>query len=306
MPVNLVLAAAAAAMSVPVLWWALSGERAGAVEGRNLRAGSTSFVDMRQAVLAHRAGDRAVRPAIERLASRARRFTPHGVIEGLEHRILLAGAPVAWTIERVLAGKVVLGAAGLVLGVARFLATPGLARFFMAAGGSVLGYLGPDLALHNRAGKRQKQIAMELPDTLDQITISVEAGLGFDAALSRTARTGKGPLAEELLRTLQDARAGMSRSQALRRLTARTDVGELHHFVLAVIQAESYGVPIAQVLRVQSAELRVKRRQKAEEKAMKIPVKVLFPLMVCILPCMFIVIIGPAGIRIARTFAGVG
>lgn len=305
MPVTVLLAAMAATMSIPVLWWALTGERAGATGSRNLRAGP-QFVDMRQAVLAHRATDRAVRPAVERLAARASRFTPHGVIAGLERRVLLAGGPAAWPIERVLAAKLLFGAAGLGIGVLRFVSAPSLGRVLIAAATTAVGYFGPDLALRNTASKRQAQIGMELPDTLDQITISVEAGLGFDAALARSARTGTGPLAEELLRTLQDARAGMSRAQAFKRLIGRTNVAELHHFVLALLQADSYGVPVAQVLRVQSGELRVKRRQKAEEKAMKIPVKVLFPLMVCILPCMFIVIVGPAGIRIARTFAGVG
>jgi tight adherence protein C len=303
MPLTVTIACAMTAVSIPVLWWALSGERA-AGGGRNVRSSHPAVVDMRQAMLAHRAGERAIRPAVERLAAKARRFTPHGVVDGLEHRILLAGRPAPWTIERVLAGKLVLGVAGVALGVMRFLGSPTLGGLGMAAGLVALGWFGPDLVLRNRASKRQAEIGLALPDTLDQITISVEAGLGFDAALARTARTGTGPLAEELLRTLQDARAGMSRAQALKRLVGRTNVPELHHFVMAVIQADSYGVPIAQVLRVQSAELRVKRRQKAEEKAMKIPVKVLFPLMTCILPCMFIVIIGPAGIRIARTFGG--
>ena len=306
MPVTVLLAAIAAAMSIPVLWWALAGAPAGGTGSRNLRAGHPQFVDMRQAVLAHRATDRAVKPLVEQLAARARRFTPHGVLAGLERRVLLAGAPAAWPIERVLAAKLLFGAAGLGLGLLRLVSAPGLGRLLVAAAATAAGYLGPDLALHNRASKRQTKIGTELPDTLDQITVSVEAGLGFDAALSRSARTGTGPLAEELLRTLQDIRAGMSRAQALKRLIGRTNVPELHHFVLAVLQADAYGVPIAQVLRVQSGELRVKRRQRAEEKAMKIPVKVLFPLMVCILPCMFIVVVGPAAIRIARTFAGVG
>jgi len=300
-----VLAAAALTMaSVPVLWWSLAGQRP-ARGGRARRAGAAAaVVDMRQAVLARSARERAVGPAVARLADRARRFTPHGVVEALERRILLAGTPPAWTIERVLAAKLVLTSALAGLGLVRLLGSPSAGGLFLAAGLAATGYLGPDLALRNRASKRQAAIGLALPDTLDQVTISVEAGLGFDAALARTARTGTGPLAEELLRTLQDARTGMSRAQALRRLLDRTAVPELSHFVSAVIQADAYGVPIAQVLRVQSAELRVKRRQKAEEKAMKIPVKVLFPLMVCILPCMFIVIVGPAGLRIARTFGG--
>jgi tight adherence protein C len=174
----------------------------------------------------------------------------------------------------------------------------------MAVGAPVIGWFAPDGLLGGRADRRQKAIRQALPDTLDQVTISVEAGLGFEAALARTARSGEGPLAEELLRTLQDVQAGMSRAEAMKRLVDRTDVDELRHFVLAIVQAESYGVPIAQVLRVQSHELRVKRRQQAEERAQKLPVKILFPVVLCILPTMFIVLLGPAAIRVANTLGG--
>jgi tight adherence protein C len=220
--------------------------------------------------------------------------------------VLLAGAPAAWPMERVLAAKLVLGGTGVLFGLFRFLGAPSAGGLFLLAALAGGGYLLPDLLLHNTAGKRQKAIGLALPDTLDQITIAVEAGLGFDAAMARAGATGKGPLAEELVRTLQDVQAGMSRSQALKRLADRTNVAELRHFVLALLQADSYGVPVAQVLRVQAAELRVKRRQRAEEKAMKIPVKVIFPLILFILPAMFVVIIGPAAIRIGRSFVGGG
>lgn len=305
MSATLLLGAGAAAMSVPVLWWAVSGDRT-AVAGSRLRAGVGATVDMRQAVLRHGASERAVQPLVERLARRARRLTPQGRLEALERRVLLAGAPAAWPMERVLAGKLLLGGAGFVFGLFRCLAGFSPASILVLTSASALGYFGPDLALRNRAEKRQKQIGLELPDTLDQITISVEAGLGFEAAMARAGRSGKGPLAQELQRTLQDTQAGMSRLQALKRLVDRTDVAELRHFVLALLQADSYGVPIAQVLRVQSSELRVKRRQRAEERAMKLPVKVIFPLILCILPAMFIVIIGPAVIRIAGAFSGFG
>ncbi|MEO6121454.1 MAG: type II secretion system F family protein, partial [Acidimicrobiales bacterium] len=193
MPISVVVAAVAAVASMPVLWWALSGRQSTTVGARNLLVGQPAFTDMRQAVLAHSASDRAVRPMVERLAKRAKRFSPNGVTEALERRILLAGAPAAWRIERVLAGKLVFGVGGLAIGVYRFLTGPSLGRLVFAFGAGALGYFAPDLSLRNRATKRQQQIGLELPDTLDQITISVEAGLGFDAAMSRTARTGKGP-----------------------------------------------------------------------------------------------------------------
>jgi tight adherence protein C len=160
----------------------------------------------------------------------------------------------------------------------------------------------PDLLLYNNAVKRRAQIELSLPDTLDQITISVEAGLGLEAAMARSGRSGNGPLAEELVRTLQDMQAGRSRAEALRALSDRTQVPDLNRVVLAMVQAENFGIPISRVLHVQAADLRVKRRQRAEEKAMKLPVKVLFPTVFCIFPTLFIVLLGPAGIRIAHAF----
>lgn len=158
----------------------------------------------------------------------------------------------------------------------------------------------PDAILHARGRERQAAILKELPDTLDQLTISVEAGLGFDAALSRVAVSGTGPLAEELTRLLAEIKVGVPRSESLKKLLTRTDVYELRHFILALQQAEQFGLPVARVLRIQSGELRVKRRQRAEETAMKVPVKIVFPLVFCIFPALFVVLLGPAMIRVAR------
>ena len=297
------IGAASVAFSLPVVWWAVSGDRRGA-GARNMLV-ALGVTDMRQAVLAHSSADR-LQPLVQVLARRARRFTPAGMIDRLDHRILLAGVPAMWTVERLLAAKVVLGGATLAFGLLHFLDSPGVGSVLLTLALGALGYFAPELIISSRAKERQKRIRQELPDTLDQITVAMEAGLGFDAAAARAVRSGNGPLAEELGRTLQDVRAGMSRSEALRRLLARTDVPELRHAVLAMLQADSYGVPIAQVLRVQSAELRVKRRQRAEEAAMKIPVKLVFPVVLCILPTLFIVVLGPAAMRLARHFAGAG
>jgi tight adherence protein C len=166
----------------------------------------------------------------------------------------------------------------------------------------VVGYFLPELLLHSRAQERSTKIALELPDTLDQMTIAVEAGLGFDAAMARAGKNGQGPLAEELIRTLQDMQVGQSRRQAYDALGSRTDVPDLRKFVRAIVQADKYGVAVADVLRTQAAEMRIKRRQRAEEKAMQIPVKVIFPLMLCILPVLFIVLLGPAVLDIVRVF----
>ena len=159
---------------------------------------------------------------------------------------------------------------------------------------TVLAYFVPELLLHSRGQERQQAIAIELADTLDQMTISVEAGLGFEAAMAQTARNGRGALAEEMVRTLQDIAVGQPRRDAYLALAERTQVEDLGRFVRAVLQADAYGVSIADVLRTQAAEMRLKRRQRAEEKAMQIPVKVMFPLVLFILPSLFIVVMGPA------------
>jgi tight adherence protein C len=167
---------------------------------------------------------------------------------------------------------------------------------------SVVGYFVPDLLLYSRGLERQTAIGLELPDTLDQMLIAVEAGLGFEAAMTRAGENGKGPLADELIRTLQDMRVGMSRKHAYQALSRRTKVPDLNAFIRAVVQADAYGISISAVLRTQAKEMRVKRRQRAEEKAMQIPVKVLFPLMLFILPVLFIAVLGPTVITVMTNF----
>jgi tight adherence protein C len=157
--------------------------------------------------------------------------------------------------------------------------------------------------LYSRGQERQDAIGLELADTLDQMTIAVEAGLGFESAMARAGANGKGPLAEELVRTLQDIAVGQPRREAYLALAERTGVKDLARFIRAVVQADAYGVSIADVLRTQAQEMRLKRRQRAEEKAMQIPVKVIFPLILCILPTLFIVLLGPAVMDIVAAFS---
>ncbi|WP_415857355.1 type II secretion system F family protein, partial [Sinomonas sp. G460-2] len=168
----------------------------------------------------------------------------------------------------------------------------------------VLGYMLPDLMLLSRGMERQKTIQTDLPNTLDQLLISVEAGLGFEAALARASSTGRGPLAEELVRTLQDMQVGRSRREAYLGLAERTTASEVRSFVQAIVQADAYGIAIARVLRVQAKAMRVRRRQRAEQQAMKLPVKVLFPLLFFIFPVLFIAILGPAVINTIATLSG--
>lgn len=233
------------------------------------------------------------------LRSIALRLSPAGIAHRLQHRLDLAGNPAAWTPDRILGAK----GLGLLLGAALGGLIGVRSVGWLVLGvvvGAVFGFFLPDLLLLNAGQKRQTLIRRALPDALDMLTVCVEAGLGFDAALAQVARNTRGPLAQECARVLQEMQIGKSRNQALRSLTERTTVAELRAFVSALAQAGELGVPIASVLREQAREMRVRRRQRAEEQAQKVPVKILFPLIACLFPAMFVVIIGPGVISIAR------
>lgn len=233
----------------------------------------------------------------------ARRLLPTGTVQRLDRMLASVGRPAAWSLERLLMAKLILPILGGLLGLLYMRAAPGATSVTITVVLVLVAFFLPELLLHSRAQERSKQIGLDLADTLDQMTIGVEAGLGFDQALQRAGRNGKGPLAEELVRTLQDVSVGRSRRDAYNDLAERTGAPDLRRFIRAVIQADAYGVSVADTLRTQAAEMRVKRRQKAEEKAMQIPVKVLFPLMLCILPVLFIVLIGPAVIDMIAAFS---
>jgi tight adherence protein C len=177
-------------------------------------------------------------------------------------------------------------------------------RLLVLAGLCALGYHVPNVVLANAVQRRQASLRRALPDSIDLLTICVEAGQGFDAALAQVSKNTTGPLADELYRTLQGVQLGRSRNEAMRNLAARCDVPELSAFVLAMVQVDVFGVSVAGVLRIQAGEMRVKRRQLAEERAMKVPIEVLFPVLFCIFPALFVVILGPAIMRIAAIFAG--
>ena len=231
-------------------------------------------------------------------------LTPRGTTSRLQRLVAGAGHPADWPLPKLVAAKLVLASIAVALGALYVSSSPGLLSYGLVAAVSVVAYFLPELLLHNRGQKRQQVIALELADTLDQMTIAVEAGLGFESAMARAGKNGKGPLAEELVRTLQDIAVGQPRRDAYLSLAERTNVPDLSRFVRAILQADQYGVSIADVLRVQAHEMRLKRRQRAEEKAMQIPVKVIFPLILCILPSLFIVLLGPAAMSIVATFGG--
>ena len=232
----------------------------------------------------------------------ARRLTPPGSLRRLDRLLARAGRPPAWPIGRLLAAKLILPLIAGALSLLYISGKPGLLSVVIGIAITLVSHFLPDLLLHSRGQERSQQIALQLPDTLDQMTIAVEAGLGFDSAMARTGKNGHGVLAEELVRTLQDIQVGQTRRHAYESLATRTGVPDLRKFTRAIIQADMYGISVADVLRTQAAEMRMKRRQRAEEKAMQIPVKVIFPLMLCILPVLFIVLLGPAVMDIIAAF----
>jgi tight adherence protein C len=231
------------------------------------------------------------------------RLTPAAYVAKLDRLLALAGRPVNMPLGRLLAAKPALGLIGGFLGL--YISSIGTTPIMKLVGIFVLflGYFIPDLMLYSKGQERQKAMQLELANTLDQMLISVEAGLGFEGAMSRAGENGKGPLAEELVRTLQDMQVGRSRRESYLALAERTNIPELRSFVQAVVQADTYGIAISRVLRVQAKVMRVKRRQRAEEKAMKLPVMILFPLLFFIFPVLFIAILGPAVINTIETFA---
>jgi tight adherence protein C len=238
----------------------------------------------------------------KRASELTRRITPSAYAGKLQHKLDLAGNPRDWGADRVLAFKgfgLVLGAIlGFMIGIKHgvgltFVATLGLAAF---------GFFVPDLYVRILGEKRQVEIQKGLPDVMDMLTVCVEAGLGFDAALARVARNLQGSMPQECARVLQEMQFGKSRADALRALVERTTVAELRTFVSAMIQAGELGISVGGVLRDQAAEMRIKRRQRAEEKAQKLQVKILGPLIVCLLPCIFVVVIGPAAIQMMHFF----
>jgi tight adherence protein C len=241
-------------------------------------------------------------PVLNGLKGVAFRLSPAGTTDKMVRRLDLAGNPAAWTAERVMGAKGV----GLVIGaLIGFLFAGGLGLkgvLFAGIGAALLFFL-PDLLLMNIGMKRQDELRRGLADALDMLTVCVEAGQGFDAAILQVARSADGPIAGEFARVLSEIQIGKSRGEAFSSLGVRTTVSEAKNFVSALVQADRLGLPIANVLREQFVQMRLVRRQRAEEKAQKVPVKILFPMLLCIFPALFIVIIGPGAIRIVDTFS---
>lgn len=241
--------------------------------------------------------------ASDRLAVAVRRATPSGYAAWLDKKLAGAGRPQGWPLDRVLVVKPVLALVGSAAGLLVFLRAPGPQMFLALLALVGVSFFLPDILLKNMAQKRAAAMSLALPNMLDQMLISVEAGVGFESAMAKAAENSTGPLADEFVRTLQDIQVGRSRREAYLDLSERASFPELRSFIRSIVQADQYGIAIANVLRVQAKEMRIKRRQKAEEHAMKIPVKILFPLIFTILPALFVIVLGPVILSIMHLFS---
>jgi len=241
--------------------------------------------------------DRTLKPIIRGLSGLLTRFYPANTMKSLTLKLKRAGMETTSS-EFFLGVKgfaAIVGAVA-VSAIVNLMTSDGTQTIFGAVGGLVFGFLAPDFYLGNRAGGRGKQILDTLPDALDLLTISVEAGLGFDAALVKVTEKLKGALSEEFKRAASEQRVGKSRQEALRGITDRVEQRELATFISAIIQADQLGVSMSKVLRIQSEQMRGDRRQRAEEKAAKAPILIMLPTIGCIFPSLFIVILAPAAL----------
>jgi tight adherence protein C len=284
----------------------LTKEAAGVNRSLSVLEALTEAPDEMKAELDAPFAERVLLPLLARTQGLGRRLTPADSGDRIREALDRAGNPPGWTIERVAAGKVIgfLAALFVSLVVEVVMGLTLLPALGVVVVASLVGYLAPNLYLYQQGYDRKAQLQKSLPDAIDLLTISVESGLGFDAAVQQVARNTDGPLAEEFARMLQEMQIGRGRSDALRSLADRTNLPDIRSFVSAMVQADAFGIPIGNVLRVQSSEIRLKKRQWAEEAAQKVPVKILVPLIFCILPCLFIAVLGPAAISIMGSFSG--
>jgi tight adherence protein C len=307
MPVELLLLSGLVAVGVFVFFSALVGGRSmDPVHARLTQLGTMQARNLEELELQQPLFERAVRPLSARLAGLTHRLANPRRMLNMDKRLSLAGNPGGLRSADFVAVRVAIAALSAIVAFLLGLVRGDIAlAIILIVPGLGLGYMLPEMWLTRRIKRRQHLVLRAIPDTLDLLTISVRAGLSFDGALGKVVEKTSGPLADEFRRALAEVRVGKVRRDALRDIVARTEVQPLSNFIGAIVQAEQLGVPIARVLQVQSEQLRIERRQRAEEMANKAPIKMLFPLVGCIFPSMFIVILGPALIVIMRTFADI-
>jgi len=247
--------------------------------------------------------DRIVKPMIRGMSNFILRFAPQRSLANLQHKLELAGRPNNWTPREFIGIR---GLAATLLGILGFLllSLAGQTLLYRIGLGIVLSLLGfylPSAWLGSKIKKRQEEAVKALPDALDLLTISVEAGLGFDAALNKVVEKWDNELSHEFMRVIAEMRVGKKRADALRDMAKRMEVSDVTSFIAAIIQADQLGVSISKVLRIQSEQMRIRRRQRAEEKARKAPIKMLIPMVFLIFPALFIVLLGPSAIIVKNS-----
>jgi tight adherence protein C len=301
----IVAGAAAGAILLIALGLAGGNSAVDPVQARLTQLGTMQAKNLEELELQQPFIERTIRPLAAALSGRMSRIASSSFQEKAEKQLALAGNPGNLRVADWLGIKAVAAIIGAILfiflfGVVGVLGLPPVLRLLMGVVGLMFGYTIPEFWLGGRVRKRQHLILLQIPDCLDLLTISVRAGLGFDAALGKVVEKLDGPLVDEFRRALAEVRVGKARRDALRDIVPRTEVIPLTNFIGAIIQAEQLGVSISKVLQVQSEQLRIERRQRAEEMAAKAPIKMLFPLVGCIFPSLFIIILGPAIILIMQ------
>ena len=299
MPTTVLIIAGLAAIAVLILTYGLAGRAPRDVVQQRLEQLIVQPKSLEELELQQPLAERVLRPIVQRLSRIASRGDSGGLIARADAKLEKAGYPgglrgADWMGVKILSTLVV----GILVALLMLATGRVQLAFLFGIAGAGLGYMLPEFWLGGKAKKRSFAMVLQLPDALDLLTISVEAGLGFDAALAKVVEKMEGPLVSEFRQALAEIRMGRTRRDALRDVVARADAQPIANFIGAIIQAEQLGVPIAKVLQIQSQQLRIERRQRAEELAAKAPVKMLFPMVGCIFPTIFIVILGPAIITV--------
>ncbi len=253
--------------------------------------------DYRQNQLSGSSIERLLGPVWESISQRAFRATPEGLSDKFSKKLVIGGLSETWRIEVILAVKFIAAIFLFIFGIIFLPLETFTNKLLLAIGLGALGFFAPDAVINRKAEERQNLIRATLPETLDQLTVVVEAGLGFDSALRKVVSSSEGPLIDEFARAIRAMRLGLQRGDALEQIGERTEVPEVRQFVAAMRQADTLGVPIAQVLRTQSEHMRKLQKLEAEEAALKLPVKMTFPMVFCMLPALFVIILGPIVIR---------
>jgi tight adherence protein C len=306
LPIIPILIASAAALAILLIALGFAGgSSVDPVQARLTQLGTIQAKNLEELELQQPFMERTLRPLAGRLSRAVARVTTTSFTDRTEKRLALAGNPGAMRTTDWLGIKAIAAVVGAAVLFAVFGLLGGnlLLGLGSALAGVAIGYIFPEFWLGGRIRSRQHAILLQIPDALDLLTISVRAGLGFDAALAKVVEKLEGPLTDEFRRSLAEVRVGRARRDALRDIIPRTDVPPLTNFIGAIIQAEQLGVSISKVLQVQSEQLRIERRQRAEEMAAKAPIKMLFPLVGCIFPSLFIVILGPAVILVVGSLS---